>query len=401
MRPGKILFLLAALLLIPRAADAQPGVFRMMTAPLRMVAPGLPGPRIGHRGRHNRKAAHARQPKAVATRRGAPAAAAPPAGAASAGAMAAGAMAAPRGETSGIAQGRDTLPPRGETPRAEPGWAGPVYWPHASDDLFDYVFGGAGEPFWGRGGRDFADAVLMRGSKTAEDEAELCGGRHGDDVSAWQEPVAQAVQPTDAQRGAFDGLKSTLAEASKNINANCPAAKTVASPTQRMQAMTDRVWGMRQAVVLMRAPLQKFSDALDEQQRTRFANAMAERRDASADPAAANAWMQLCADPSAAMAPWPNQQIERRLRPSNEQRQNFQTLQMTTQGMAQQLMASCPKAPPASPLDRLDAAEKRLNALLYAARVVGPALQAFYDSLSPEQKTRFTALGAEARTSRR
>jgi len=89
------------------------------------------------------------------------------------------------------------------------------------------------------------------------------------------------------------------------------------------------------------------------------------------------------------------------VRPSNEQRQNFQTLQMTTRGMAQQLMASCPKAPPVTALERLDAAEKRLNAMLYAARMVGPALRAFYDSLSPEQKTRFTAVGGESRTSRR
>jgi len=390
MRPGKILFLLAALLLMPKAADAQPGVFRMMTAPLRMVAPGLPGPRVGHRGRYHRKAAQAHRPKAVATRHGAPAVAAAPAGA----------MADPGGQTSGLAQGQDT--PRRAPLRTDPGWAGPVYWPHASDDLFDYVFGAAGERFWARGGRDFADAILMRDGKTPEGEGELCGGRHGDDMSAWQEPIAQAVQPTDAQRGAFDALKSALAEARKNITAHCPDAKAVASPTQRLQAMTDRVWGMRQAVVLIRAPLEKFSDELDEQQRTRFNDALAERRDTSADPtAAAAAWMQLCADPSAAMAPWPNQQIERRLKPSNEQRQNFQTLQMTTQGMAQQLMASCPKVPPATPLERLDAAEKRLNAMLYAARVVTPALQAFYDSLSPEQKTRFSALGSEARTSRR
>src|SRR5262249_20636425 len=144
MRPGKILFLLAILLLMPKAADAQPAVFRMMTAPLRMVPHGLPVPRIGHRGRHHRKAAQARHPKAVPTRRGAPAAVAAPAGAAAAGAAAAGAMADPGGQTSGLAQGQDTPPARSEPVRAEPGWAGPVYWPHASDDLFDYVFRGAG-----------------------------------------------------------------------------------------------------------------------------------------------------------------------------------------------------------------------------------------------------------------
>ena len=393
MHRGKMLLLLAALGLMPTAADAKPSIVRMMTAPLRMVAPGLPGLRIGHRGRHHRKVAHARHHKSAvarAARRGAPAAAAAPAAP----------MADQDGQTSGVAQGQDAAPARGEPVRAEPGWAGPVYWPHASDDLFDYVFRAAGERFWARGGRDLADAILMRDSK-AEGAAELCGGRQEGDVSAWQEPIAQAVQPNDAQRGAFDTLKSALAEASRNIKNHCPAAKTAASPTQRLDAMTDRIWGMRQAVVLMRAPLEKFSNTLDEQQKTRFGDAIGERHDSSADPGAASAWMHLCADPTAAMTPWPNEQIERRVRPSNEQRQNFQTLQMTTRGMAQQLMASCPKAPPVTALERLDAAEKRLNAMLYAARMVGPALRAFYDSLSPEQKTRFTAVGGESRTSRR
>ena len=74
---------------------------------------------------------------------------------------------------------------------------------------------------------------------------------------------------------------------------------------------------------------------------------------------------------------------------------------MTTQGMAQQLMASCPKETPATALERLDAAEKRLNAMLYAARVVAPSLRAFTEQLKPEQKARFEALGRDARQSRR
>src|SRR5262249_49924482 len=99
-----------------------------------------------------------------------------------------------------------------------------------------------------------------------------------------------------------------------------------------------------------------------------------------------------CADPAAAMAIWPGDQIERRVHPSAGQRQKLQTLEMTTQGMAQQLMASCPAEPPPTALARLDAAEKRLNAMLYATRVAGPALRGFYDSLSEEQRAEFNAI---------
>src|SRR5262245_11948714 len=413
MRRGKILLLLAALFLavlslpavVPTSADAQPAVFRMVTAPLRMVAPR----RFGHRARHHRQAVHARHRKATVAR-------AARRGAATAGVAApASQMADPDGQTSGVAPSQDTAPDRpeparGETPRAEPAWVGPVYWPHASDDLFDYPLRVNGERFWAHGGRDFTDAILMR-DRTAEGGTDLCGSRH-DDANAWQEPIAQAVQPTDAQRPALDQLGSALADASKGIKGHCPAASTRPSPTQRLDAMMDRLWGMRQAVAVVRAPLAKFSDVLDEQQKARLTDAAAEPRGAVAEPRGVAAeprdppaepaatWAQLCADPTA-MAPWPNEQIERRLRPTKEQRQSLQTLQMTTQGMAKLLIDSCPKAMPSTAVDRLDAAEKRLNVMLYAARVVKPALHAFYDSLSPEQKTRFTALGGERRNSAR
>jgi hypothetical protein len=63
--------------------------------------------------------------------------------------------------------------------------------------------------------------------------------------------------------------------------------------------------------------------------------------------------------------------------------------------MAQWLMASCPTDVPSTPLARLDAAEKRLNAMLYAARVVGPALSGFYNSLSEDQKAAFNSIGRQ------
>ena len=51
---------------------------------------------------------------------------------------------------------------------------------------------------------------------------------------------------------------------------------------------------------------------------------------------------------------------------------------MTTLGMTQFLMASCPTETLRTPLTRIDAAEKRLNALLYAARTLAPAVNGFY-----------------------
>jgi hypothetical protein len=176
--------------------------------------------------------------------------------------------------------------------------------------------------------------------------------------------------------------------ARKGIDA-CPAANAPATPTGRLDAMTDRLWAMRQATIILRPRFENFFNALTEEQRARVAGG--DRSEAMRAAAA-------CADPAAAMVPWPNEAIERRVRPASEQRESLQALQMTVQGMGQFLMASCPAEPPATPLKRLDAAEKRLNAVLYAARMTGPALHGFYDSLKPEQKAAFDTLKVQPRS---
>jgi hypothetical protein len=44
-------------------------------------------------------------------------------------------------------------------------------------------------------------------------------------------------------------------------------------------------------------------------------------------------------------------------------------------------------------MERLEAAEKRLNTLLDAARTIAPAAHGFYNSLVDEQKAAFHSLG--------
>ena len=55
-------------------------------------------------------------------------------------------------------------------------------------------------------------------------------------------------------------------------------------------------------------------------------------------------------------------------------------------GLDRLVATSCPAATPANPVERLGAAGDRLTTMLFAVMSAGPALQAFYDSLSEEQK---------------
>jgi len=441
MRRTTIIVLATLGLLVTRVPDARSlNVFEAVTAPLRIVTGGIGRHHIA-RGRHHRTAVapHRKPGKA------APAAAtlATPAGSALARPPES-TPAAPAGSTSGSSTGSTptaapgssqtagvapqggvaaapdaAAPPAGTDrrqdtrPRAEPsGWVGPLYWPHAADDLFDYDFGrpNADERFWAHGGPDLVDAIFMR-SSTNPDWAAMCGSQHNDGANSWREPIEKAVRPSEAQRRALDELASALVEASKAIEAACPAADAPATPTRRLDAMTDRLWAMRQAVVLMRAPLENLSNTLSDEQKARFKDAMAGSepgettaavQPSGAPPSGAAAGARpVCADPASAMVQWPSDEIERRVRPANEQRVSLRTLQMTTQGMAQLLMASCPAELPSTPLGRLDAAEKRLNAMLYAARVIGAPLQGFYLALTEQQKASFNTLGGTLRASSR
>ena len=58
----------------------------------------------------------------------------------------------------------------------------------------------------------------------------------------------------------------------------------------------------------------------------------------------------------------------------------------------QGLQAACPDDVPLTPVGRLEAMEKRLAAMLQAAKLVQPALDEFYSTLGSEQKARFNAL---------
>ena len=57
------------------------------------------------------------------------------------------------------------------------------------------------------------------------------------------------------------------------------------------------------------------------------------------------------------------------------------------------LQSACPDDVPLTPVGRLEAMEQRLDAMLKAAALVQQPLEAFYGTLSAEQKARFNTLG--------
>ena len=92
---------------------------------------------------------------------------------------------------------------------------------------------------------------------------------------------------------------------------------------------------------------------------------------------------------------WPSDQIDRVVRPSDDQRGKLEALQSAAARASDTIKAACPSEVPATPPARLAAVGQHLKAMLQAVQTVRPALSDFYDSLSDDQKARFSGMGKQ------
>src|SRR5262249_44692617 len=83
----------------------------------------------------------------------------------------------------------------------------------------------------------------------------------------------------------------------------------------------------------------------------------------------------------------------RAVRPTPEQRALLDELKAAAAKAADVFKQSCTDTYAMTPPGRLQAMMNRVNATLEAVRIVRPALEKFYNSLSDEQQARFNALG--------
>jgi hypothetical protein len=88
-------------------------------------------------------------------------------------------------------------------------------------------------------------------------------------VDASIEQISLAVQPTDAQRDAMDGLKQAFRSAANELDANCPASLP-GDPLARLEAIEARLDATWRALVSIQTALADFETKLSAEQRVRF-----------------------------------------------------------------------------------------------------------------------------------
>jgi hypothetical protein len=114
-----------------------------------------------------------------------------------------------------------------------------------------------------------------------------------------------------------------------------------------------------------------------------------------AEPNASSRSVALCSAETAVLTDWPIDRISQAVKPEEAQRAALEDLKQATQQALGILRSNCPTALPSTPTARLAAMRQRLDAMLQAVRTIRPALDAFYEQLSDEQKSRFNAMGGE------
>ncbi|WP_334536398.1 Spy/CpxP family protein refolding chaperone [Bradyrhizobium sp. AZCC 2230] len=305
-------------------------------------------------------------------------------------------------------------------PAAFVAWLGPVFWPYAYSDIFSYTFWSyAYEPgYWAYAYDDFVDTVFWGGdspysayaSTNPYDYPQAGGGRAHSRASANVSPqtlqqlcgtpdkgvtawpladITRAVQPTPEQRALLDELKAAAAKAAGAFKDSCTETYAL-TPPGRLRAMTNRINATLEAVKIVRPALENFYNSLSDEQQARF-NALgpnvgdraSQQQDASAEG---------CGDPKSGLTQLPIQRIEAVLHPAGKQKEALDRLSEATAKGVEGLQAACPNDAPLTPVGRLEAMQHRLEAMLSAAKVVEPALDEFYATLSSEQKARFNTL---------
>jgi hypothetical protein len=299
-------------------------------------------------------------------------------------------------------------------------WYGPVFWPYAYSDVFDYTFWPAGydDGYWAYVYDDFFDGVFWGEAGPPEEYAyaapyprsssgsasrpsyaavrDLCRAP-GNGVTAWPfADIERKVRLNPEQKELLANIRKASQNAAAAFKASCPPEDTFPlTPPGRLDAMTARLEATLQAVQTVRPALEAFYASLTDEQKERFNELGPKQTAATAEAREASEAADSCKQPKPGLANLPIEKIEDVVNPTDAQEAELNKLQDATSKAVEILQAACPDDTPLTPPGRLDAMEKRLQSMIDAAKTVKPALASFYSSLSGEQKARFNQIGRQ------
>jgi LTXXQ motif family protein len=284
------------------------------------------------------------------------------------------------------------------------GWVGPLFWPFAYYDIYDYTLWGDGIGFWGYGYRDIYAAIFTpygyedltrymasprsRRHGRLPSLAQICGDDAGEFAGLPIKQVRQGILLSEEQRATLDDLANASVKAAQIIRAACPV-EVALTPSGRLAAMQQRLEAMKSAIAFVTTPFETFYELLDDDQKGKLAELSGQRAPFAPKVPA----IQSCTPPE--VLPWPGSEIEARLHLNDLQREGLDALQRMSALARNTLNFNCQPDENLVPPDRLATADTRLDAILDAIKLLRPALDDFFATLSDEQKARFETIGAK------
>jgi hypothetical protein len=304
-------------------------------------------------------------------------------------------------------------------------WYGPVFWPYAFGDFFSYALWPDEyyDSFWGYGpdallwgalwpygefaydGYGYGGPADIYGSRRGtpratansvnelENAAETCGAFAPGITDLPLDRFEQIVNATEDQRSALQDLKTAAAKASDVLKQSC-SSETPLTPVARLDAMQKRLQAMEEANTIVRDPLVRLYGLLSDEQKQRLDAAVRSSSRRSAARKNEVNVSELCSS-QAQFTNVPAEEITNSIELTDAQRQELDKLKTASAQAADVLKTSCPATIPGAVDERLDAAQKRITALIQAVDTVRPAVRDFFASLTDEQKA---ALNLQAQT---
>jgi hypothetical protein len=297
--------------------------------------------------------------------------------------------------------------------RSRLGRAGPPAWTTVYEDLLGFTFwpDDYGAQFRSRGFDVIADTIVgsfdrvraptrvattgaARSDGSIDVSADQCNEASGTDDKWPATRIEQLLQLSDAQHTTLDKVQLAANDAIKTIKSNCQQLGDL-TPPDRLRALVQTLWVVRDGELAMRAPLKTFYESLTSGQKNSFAFQQPQSAPPPDDKTqgGGNKQYQACAAQNIGSAERLVKEIEMKVKPDKTQAASLENLHKTSSDMAKLLIASCAQPIPGDPLGRLDSASDQITAMNYAASNVQIALDDFYGRLSQTQKARFEATG--------
>jgi hypothetical protein len=263
--------------------------------------------------------------------------------------------------------------------------------------------------YFSHGDRDQKSVPRTSDNRPSRSQANGFGWAIGQMIGACEERVTElkttpfddvtrTVRPDEDQRDALEHIRNTMIGAADTLAATCP--KDIPPElSEKLDLLTHVLDRIAASLAALRPAFVTFYGLLDDEQKARLVVNFSHNSQPKSDrdaPVGENEHRfangidakqaPVCRQWVAALRTWPIREIDTGMSLSDEQRAALYEVAAAIYRAAGGLVMSCPAETPLTPVGRLDAEQKTLQAMRQGVDAIQSVLADFENSLNEEQK---------------